>query len=143
MSNLFDLDACVGFITNKAGKKMADEFNERLLKVGITRVQWIALYYLGKHDDINQKELGELMDIKESSVARLVDRMEKEGYVIREKDITDRRITKLLLTDKGKGYRKKLLPEGEKMAQVFAEGISDREIAIFLKVIDKMLSNIE
>lgn len=140
---MFDLDACVGFITNKAGKKMADEFNERLLEVGITRVQWIALYYLGKHDDINQKELGELMDIKESSVARLVDRMEKEGYVLREKDINDRRITKLLLTNKGKEYRKKLLPEGEKMAQVFAEGISDEEIAIFMKVIDKMLSNIE
>lgn len=140
---MFDLDACVGFITNKAGKKMADEFNERLLKVGITRVQWIALYYLGKHDDINQKELGELMDIKESSVARLVDRMEKEGYIFREKDINDRRITKLLLTDKGKEYRKKLLPEGEKMAQVFAEGISDEEIVIFLKVIDKMLTNIQ
>ncbi len=143
MSCLFNLDACVGFITNKAGKKLAEAFNERLLKVGITRVQWIALYYLGEYDELNQKELGDLMDIKQSSVARLIDRMEKEGYVTRQKHISDRRITKLILTDKGKKYREDLLPEGEKMAQVFTEGISDEEISTFLKVIDKMLSNIE
>lgn len=141
--NLFDLDACVGFITNKAGKKLADEFNERLLNVGITRVQWIALYYLGKYYELNQKELGDLMDIKESSVARLVDRMEREGYVTRQKDMNDRRITKLVLTDKGREYREKLLPEGEKMAQIFTKGITNEEISVFLKVIDKMLSNIE
>nr|WP_244270443.1 MarR family transcriptional regulator [Proteiniborus ethanoligenes] len=143
MHNLFDLDACVGFITNRAGKKLANEFNERLLTVGITRVQWIALYYLGKHNELNQKELAELMDIKESSVARLIDRMEKEGYVLRKKDISDRRVTILLLTEKGIDYREKLMPEGEKMAQVFTEGISDEELEIFLRVIDKMLSNVK
>ncbi|SDY56043.1 DNA-binding transcriptional regulator, MarR family [Proteiniborus ethanoligenes] len=140
---MFDLDACVGFITNRAGKKLANEFNERLLTVGITRVQWIALYYLGKHNELNQKELAELMDIKESSVARLIDRMEKEGYVLRKKDISDRRVTILLLTEKGIDYREKLMPEGEKMAQVFTEGISDEELEIFLRVIDKMLSNVK
>ncbi|TAH63374.1 MAG: MarR family transcriptional regulator [Gottschalkiaceae bacterium] len=140
---MFDLDACVGFITNRAGKKLANEFNERLLMVGITRVQWVALYYLGKHKELNQKELAELMDIKESSVARLIDRMEKEGYVLRKKDISDRRVTILLLTEKGIDYREKLLPEGEKMAQVFTEGISDEELEIFLRVIDKMLSNVK
>ncbi len=140
---MFDLDACVGFITNRAGKKLANEFNERLLTVGITRVQWVALYYLGKHKELNQKELAELMDIKESSVARLIDRMEKEGYVLRKKDISDRRVTILLLTEKGIDYREKLLPEGEKMAQVFTEGISDEELEIFLRVIDKMLSNVK
>lgn len=140
---MFDLDACVGFITNRAGRKLANEFNERLLTVGITRVQWVALYYLGKHKELNQKELAELMDIKESSVARLIDRMEKEGYVLRKKDISDRRVTILLLTEKGIDYREKLLPEGEKMAQVFTEGISDEELEIFLRVIDKMLSNVK
>lgn len=83
------------------------------------------------------------MDIKESSVARLIDRMEREGYVTRQKDINDRRITKLVLTDKGREYREKLLPEGEKMAQIFTKGITNEEISVFLKVIDKMLSNIE
>ncbi|MBU5439363.1 MarR family transcriptional regulator [Tissierella sp. MSJ-40] len=139
---MFDLDACVAFITNKAAKKMADEFNDRLMKLGITRVQWIALFYLGKYDGISQKELGELMDIKESTVARLIDRMEKEDYVCRLKDKDDRRITKLYLTEKGKKYRQECLPEGEKMAEIFTKGISQEELDIFMKVVDKILSNI-
>ncbi|MCR2044356.1 MarR family winged helix-turn-helix transcriptional regulator [Anaerosalibacter massiliensis] len=139
---MFDLDTCVAFITNKAAKKMADAFNERLSKLGITRVQWIALFYLGKEEGISQKELGELMDIKDSTVARLIDRMEKEEYVYRKKDSLDRRITNIYLTEKGKEYRKELLPEGEEMARIFANGISDEEMDIFINVVNKMLSNI-
>ena len=139
---LFDLDACVAFITNKAAKKMADEFNNRLMELGITRVQWIALYYLGKHNGISQKELGELMDIKESTVARLIDRMEKEDYVYRAKDENDRRITLISLTEKGQKYREEFLPEGQKMADVFTDGISEDEINTFMKVLEKILLNI-
>lgn len=140
---MFDLDACVAFITNRAAKKMADEFNNRLMEQGITRVQWIALYYLGKYDKISQKELGELMDIKESTVARLIDRMEKEDYVYRTKDEEDRRVTLILLTEKGQKYREKLLPEGQKMADVFTKGISEGELNTFMNVLEKMLLNID
>lgn len=139
---MFDLDTCVAFITNKAAKKMADAFNERLSKVGITRVQWIALFYLGKKEGISQKEFGELMEIKDSTVARLIDRMENEGYLYRKKDSKDRRITNVYLTEKGKTYREELLPEGEEMAEIFSEGLSKEEIEVFMTVLNKIMSNI-
>ncbi len=141
-NRLFDLDECVAFITNKAAKKMADAFNERLKSLGTTRVQWTALYYLGKYDGISQKELAEKMNIKSSTVARLIDRMENDNLVIRLEDPEDRRAIKLALTEKGKELREKLLPEGEKMSKIFANGLTDEEIEIFLKVINKMVENI-
>ncbi len=141
-NRLFDLDECIAFITNKAAKKMADAFNERLKPLGMTRVQWTALYYLGKCDGISQKELAEKMNIKSSTVARLIDRMENDKLVIRSEDPEDRRAVKLVLTEKGKDLREKLLPEGEKMSKVFANGLTDEEIEIFLKVINKMVENI-
>lgn len=121
---------------------MADAFNERLSKVGITRVQWIALFYLGKKEGISQKEFGELMEIKDSTVARLIDRMENEGYLYRKKDSKDRRITNVYLTEKGKTYREELLPEGEEMAEIFSEGLSKEEIEVFMTVLNKIMSNI-
>lgn len=139
---MFDLDACVAFITNKAAKKMADAFNERLKPLGITRVQWIALYYLGKCKGINQKELAEKMNIKSSTVARLIDRMEKDDLVMRLDDPKDRRATKLVITKKGEKLRERFLPEGEKMSEIFAKGLTDEEIDIFLRVINKMVENI-
>lgn len=112
---MFDIDTCVAFITNSSAKRIAECFNDRLSKLGITRVQWIALYFMGKYENISQSELAEKMDIKASSVARLIDRMERDEYVIRQRDENDRRIIHLVLTEKGKELREKIMPEGEKM----------------------------
>lgn len=139
---VFDLDTCVAFITNNAAKKLAECFNERLSKLGITRVQWIALYFMGKYENISQSELGEKMDIKASSVARLIDRMERDGYVIRKRDPKDRRMTNLILTEDGKRLQLKLLPEGEKMRKLVSRDLTEEEIETFKKVLKKMTENV-
>lgn len=138
---MFKLDDCVGFITNKVSKKISDVFNEKLSDYEVTRVQWIALYFLGKCEYINQTELAEKMDIKKSTVVRLIDRMEKEGYVRRKKDIKDRRITYICLTALGKKLRKELLPFGEEFSNLIARDISDEDMEIFKKVLDKLVVN--
>ena len=139
---MFDLDTCLGFITNNVAKEIAECFNDRLNLVGITRVQWIALYYLGEGETISQCELAEKMGIKASSVARLIDRMEREEYVLRKRSQEDKRRVDLYITDKGKELREKLLPEGEKMSKLVSKGISDEEIEIFKKVLKKMSINL-
>ena len=139
---MFDIDTCVCFITNKVSKKMADEFNERLVKLGTTRVQWIAMYYMLKHGKIRQKDLAEIMNIKDSTVARLIDRMEKEEQVKRIKDDVDKRVTYIELTPKGKKRIEELLPEGEKMSKIFSRNITDDEFNVFLSVLSKMEDNI-
>ncbi len=129
-------------MTDNSSKIICDAFSERVMRLGVTRVQWIALYYLGKEEVISQKELAEKMNIKESSVARLLDRMERDGLVERVKNENDKRVTNLRLTDKGKQYRIKLLPEGEEFEKLLYKNISDEEMKIFTMVLSKMVSNI-
>lgn len=140
-SSMFDLDSCIAFITNNSSKKLSNSFNERLMKKGSTRVQFIALYYLGLTGKINQSELSEKMDIKPSTTARLIDRMEREGYLTRTKCINDRRVTYLELTTLGKKFRDLLLPVGEEMSEIFSKGITDEEFETFKKVLNKMVCN--
>lgn len=139
---MFDLDTCLVFITNNVAKEIAENFNERLTVLGTTRVQWIALYYIGKEGTISQSELGERMGIKASSVARLIDRMEREEYVVRKRNKDDKRRVDLYLTDKGKEVRERLLPEGEKMSQLVSKDISSEEMHIFKDVLNKMSLNL-
>ncbi|WP_249168661.1 MarR family winged helix-turn-helix transcriptional regulator [Alkaliphilus sp. B6464] len=129
-------------MTDNSSKVICDAFSERVMRLGVTRVQWIALYYLGKEEVISQKELAEKMNIKESSVARLLDRMERDGLVERVKNENDKRVTNVRLTDKGKQYRIKLLPEGEEFEKLLYKNISDEEMKIFTTVLSKMVSNI-
>lgn len=140
---MFNIDDCIGFITNKCSKKISDEFNRRLQEYGVTRVQWIAIFYIGKYDNgIFQRELSDLMNVKESSMVRLIDRMEKEELVIRKKNDNDRRITSIFLTDKGITLRNKLLPLGEQFQKDATIGISSEELDILKKVLEKMVNNI-
>ena len=140
---MFDIDECMSYLTNKTAKKIADSCNERLACLGTTRIQWIALFYLGKCEGISQKELGERMNITGSSVARLIDRMEKECYVTRVTDSTDRRLTNLYLTEKGKELREKLFLHMKRDTDILAQNISEEEKKIFITVLKKIEANID
>ncbi|WP_461205270.1 MarR family winged helix-turn-helix transcriptional regulator [Clostridium sp. DL1XJH146] len=138
---MFNVESCVVFITNKVAKKLGDSFNEKLVSEGSTRVQWLVMYNLNIFDKINQRELADKMDLKASTIVRLIDRMEKEELVERTKDNEDRRVTYLSLTEKGQERIKKLMPIAEEVSLVFSKGISKEEFQVFYKVLDIMAKN--
>lgn len=140
---MFDLENCIGFLTNVQAKKLAEAFNNRLMDKGITRVQWIALYYLDRYESLSQMELAEKLNIKPSSVVRLMDRMERDGLVERVKNPEDRRAYNLIFTDKGREFWDTIKGEGEIMGDIFTKDISPEELNVFIKVLEQMVENIK
>ncbi|MPN16781.1 hypothetical protein SDC9_164127 [bioreactor metagenome] len=59
---MFNLNDCIGVITNKHNKEIIEAFNNRVISHGITRVQWIAIYYIGQNEGITQKQLSYILD---------------------------------------------------------------------------------
>ncbi len=123
-------------------KQITDAFGRRLQGYGITRVQWIALYYVKTRSKISQRDLSNLMYIMDSSAGRLIDRLERDGLIQRERNTEDRRVIYLELTDKGDKLITDLMPLGIQFNNDLMEGIDDEEIRIYEKVLNKMLSNI-
>lgn len=139
---MFNLDDCIGIITSRGTKHIVDAFSSRLAAYNITRVQWIALYYIGRSEGITQKELAEEMDLKESTVARLIDRLEKENTVLRIKDKKDRRVTNLYLTEDGREKREALMPLGETFSKDGIKGINEKDLDTFKEVLNKIVLNV-
>lgn len=139
---MFNLNDCIAFITNKHNKEITEQFTQRLQNHNITRVQWTALYYIGDNEGITQKHLAQILDSNESSIVRLIDRMEKENIVRREKDPSDRRITKLFLTEDGMKKIQELLPIGEKFSRDCIKDISEEDLETFKRVLNKMVKNL-
>ena len=139
---MFSLNDCIGIITNIASKRLSEEFNRRLESYGVTRVNWIAIYYIGDNDGISQRELANKMDVNESSIARLLDRMEKEELTVRKKDPHDRRTARVYLTEKGEKLRVSLIPLAEEFQNDVTRGLSSDELETFKKVLDKMVDNL-
>lgn len=139
---MFDLDTCLAYITGYSAKKIADTFNEWTLKKGITQVQWTAVYYVGKYENISQTELANLMNLSTSTVARLLDRIEKEGYLTRHRSLEDKRVINLKITNKGKKLWEEMIPEAEKFSELVRKGISDEHIDVFKNVLKTMSENV-
>ncbi len=71
-------------------------------KFGVTGPQLWALNTIFNDEGLPLGELGKKMYLGPSTITGLVDRLEKRGYVARDRDHEDRRVVKLLLTPKGK-----------------------------------------
>jgi len=69
---------------------------------GITGPQLWALKTIHQTGSLAVGELSEGMYLHPSTVSGVVDRLEKKGYVIRDRTEKDRRVVKVRLTPKGK-----------------------------------------
>jgi DNA-binding MarR family transcriptional regulator len=84
----------VSVIIKKRGREILADF-------GITPPQFSALLTLIQNGDMTIGELGEKMYLACSTATDLVDRMERNGLVVRERDTNDRRVIRLRVLERG------------------------------------------
>ncbi len=84
----------VGQIIKKRGREILSDFE-------ITPPQFDALLILIQNGVLTIGELGEKMYLACSTATDLVDRMERNGLVMRERDALDRRVIRLRVLDRG------------------------------------------
>jgi len=132
----------VGHITENAIKQISEAFGRKLQDSGITRIQWIALYYVKAKKRISQRELSNLMNVQDSSAGRLIDRLERDGLIERERNDIDRRVIYITLSDMGDKLISDLMLIGIKFNNDLVAGIDEEELIIYERVLKKMISNI-
>lgn len=80
-------------------------------KVGLTSAQqWMLLSTISKHEGLSLKELREDTLVTKQNISSMVDRLRQAGYVTTYEDSTDRRITRVKLTEQGKNILIALKP---------------------------------
>src|SRR5260221_3795835 len=71
---------------------MRTAFDRRVRRLGLTRSQWLVINRLHRHPDATQSELAEMLEVEKATAGRMIDRMEKKGWVVRRADAADRRV---------------------------------------------------
>lgn len=87
---------------------MAQRFEERARRLGLTRAQWSLIATLFRREGSSQAALAEHLEITPISLGRLVDRMERAGWVERRGEPADRRAYRLYLTERAHRLRPQL-----------------------------------
>jgi DNA-binding MarR family transcriptional regulator len=89
----------IGFLISDVARLLRTAFDRRVRGLGLTRSQWLVINRLHRRPGATQSELAEMLEVEKATAGRMVDRMEKKGWVVRRADAADRRVNRLFLTE--------------------------------------------
>ncbi|MBO7703600.1 MAG: MarR family transcriptional regulator [Solobacterium sp.] len=99
------------------------------------------LVLLNEHPDgLWQKKMAEEAGINASSASEVVNKLEEDGYLMKVTDETDRRATRLILTEAGKARAEEIRAEREAALDDVFSKLSDEEKETLSALLDKLLS---
>lgn len=138
----FVIDESLGYLVNVTARLFAAALGRRLAQHGIGIGQWPVLVFLWNQDGLTQTELSERIPLDGGTVARTLDRMERDDLVRRERDPRDRRQINVFLTEKGRELRDRLLPYAQEVNALAAEGADPAAVAGFQAHLRRMMVNL-
>lgn len=119
-------------------RKMTRYYNNKLAPYGITIVQSWVLFYLSRQKSSSLKEIANAVQLDSPVVTGLVDRLVKEGLVIREEDPEDRRSLKISLTPRGRQVVEEIAPVVAEYNQRIRSIIPDNDAETFERALEAL-----
>lgn len=113
-----------------------------LESAGLHPGQAPMLIALVRRDGASQKELVEQLKVKPPTVTVMLQRMERAGLVQRRQDQWDQRVTRIFLTDKGRGAVEQLEGISHQIEQETFRGFSPEEILLMKRFLVQIRENL-
>lgn len=110
--------------------------------VTLTREQWTILVQLWKQDGVSQQVIADETGRDKPSTTRLLDHLERDGYVQRRADATDRRLNLIFLTENGIAAERAVMQVANEALDDITEGVTEEEMATVKRVFEKIYRNI-
>jgi DNA-binding MarR family transcriptional regulator len=107
----------------------------------ITVDQCLVLIILNDKAGISQIEIAKLIFKDNASVTRIIELMVQKDYLTRETDASDKRKSKLIITEKGHKTIVLLTPVFKLNRKTALDGLSLDEIALLYQLLNKIISN--
>lgn len=114
----------------------------RLESLGLYRGQHRLVSILGESDGLTHSQLAEDMRISNATVSKMVQRMEHTGFVTRQPDQHDQRISRVFLTEKGKRVYEETKQMFLQLQDDETEGFTQEEIDQLISYLDRLNTNL-
>ena len=130
----------VGYAASRAAITMRKVFAKHMEPLDLKIVEFSILMLVAQNAQVNQKQLGQALDISAPNMAVTLDRMVERGWVERVRGTKDRRSQHIHLTKEGA----QLVQRAEKIAATMEEPalamLSPAERALLLELLHKVAS---
>lgn len=117
-------------------------FDRRATKLGLTRAQWRALKAIARRPGLSQAELANTLDMEPIPVGRVIDRLEKAGFVERRADPGDRRRWRLHLMPKAHAVVGEMEVIAAGLRDDALRGVKSADLAALMRVLAQLKQNL-
>lgn len=121
-------------------RKIVNGYNPYLKPLGLTYTQYIVFMVLWEKESVNVGQLGEILSLDAGTLTPLLKRLEKEGYVTRERSKEDERVTVVSITEKGNQLKESCKDIPKKLAEN-KSALTDDEAKELYRLLYKFLQN--
>jgi len=137
-----EFEESLGYWIFTAAYAIETALNEELAPLGITHRQVQILGALAVHGEASQNELAEMLRIEPSGVVRLLDRMERSGWIERRSDPGDRRRKIVRPTEKVGPVWQQIKARGMRARQRGLSGLTPEQVATARDVLRTIRQNL-
>ncbi len=135
-----------GFLITQIKQIQGRVFEKLLQKAGIDAfngAQGRILYVLWQEDRLPIRELATRTGLAKTTLTGMLDRLEKEGLILRCNSASDRRQIHIVLTQQARMHYDTYEAVSEEMNRIFYRGFSDSEITELEMQLKRILRNLE
>lgn len=133
------LETSLGFNIYRTGLLFRRELMRALSTYEMTPEQWHLMMALWQSKKaINQNNVSKMLMKDKHTVSRIIQRLERDKWIVRKTDPEDSRAVKILLTNKGKSLKKEIPHKLSKHFDKLLAEVGETEILRTIKSLKKL-----
>ncbi len=138
------LEDCIYFLTTRLSRELRKKFDEFLTDIDITASGWCVLMtIIENNENITQREIAEILSLETPTVTRILDLLQKKGFIKREPHPEDRRCFIVKLTEKGRKITNDIIRYGECFMSCVTNLLNENDLKLFKEILKKLYFDIK
>ena len=140
----FKLENAVGYAVNLAALRLKVELHRAFRAEGfnLTPEHWAVLNCLWENEGATQTEIAERIAKDKTNLTRILDVMERNGLIRRDKNETDRRSYRISLTQKAWDMKDGLIAVAERVSAASTRSMSARDKREIIRLMNIINDNL-
>ncbi|MBA3592894.1 MAG: winged helix-turn-helix transcriptional regulator [Polaromonas sp.] len=134
------IDDYLSYLLARASHTVYREFHAQVQATGLGSLEWRLLATLSDGDGLTIGELAREILAQQPTLTKLVQRMEKAGWVRRGADPADARRTLVFETQRGRDTVAALLAQAKVHENTLLQGFSQRDVMALKKILRTLIS---
>jgi MarR family transcriptional regulator, transcriptional regulator for hemolysin len=132
----------LGFHCGLTFKAFISSVEKKLKGTGVSPAQFLALAHLVALGPLSQSELVDRLSITKATGVRLVDRMERDGWVVRQANPKDGRVKRVVPTKRAIEVWDKVSQAGRSVLDQAYRGVHTSEIETVKRILERIRRNL-